>query len=213
VASTDGSTFDTVLRIYDDCDGEEVMCDDDGGEGLTSELRFETTAGQTMLFVIDGYSPGSWGDFEFTILACEEEEVAEIDGSSTYSGTLTIDVEASFLFVSMSDVCEGTIEVLVDMTADPQIEAVGSCSFSGELEEHFPGTYHGDLTGHVFGPPGAAGDLYVDLGADADPIDTDWNGSLMDTFVSGSFTDEITFDAGIIDADVEFTGSFYATLD
>jgi len=35
----------------------------------------------------------------------------------------------------------------------------------------------------------------------------------MVTVVSGSFTDENTFAAGIIDADVEFTGSFYATLD
>jgi hypothetical protein len=49
--SLEGTTFeptnDTVLSIYDACDGEELACDDDSGDGYLSELLLDTDANTT----------------------------------------------------------------------------------------------------------------------------------------------------------------------
>jgi len=40
-------TNDTVLSLYDACAGNEIACDDDGGDGELSTLTFEAAAGTT----------------------------------------------------------------------------------------------------------------------------------------------------------------------
>ena len=42
---TNGSAYDTVLRIYPTCEGVEIVCDDDAGDGLDSLLEFEPVVG------------------------------------------------------------------------------------------------------------------------------------------------------------------------
>ena len=68
-ASTDGSTFDTVLMIFrDSCvsDGD-AYCDDDGGSGRLTSALSRTLGPGTFFFVVDGSSVGSSGTYEFEI--------------------------------------------------------------------------------------------------------------------------------------------------
>ena len=68
-ASTDGSTFDTVLMIFrGSCvsDGD-AFCDDDGGSGGGTSALSRTLGPGTFFFVVDGFSVGSSGAYEFEI--------------------------------------------------------------------------------------------------------------------------------------------------
>ena len=56
--STDGSAFDTVLSVRAACDDAEaeLACDDDGGDGTRSRLRFEAQADTDYFVFVDGYN-------------------------------------------------------------------------------------------------------------------------------------------------------------
>ncbi|RJO64124.1 MAG: VCBS repeat-containing protein, partial [Myxococcales bacterium] len=58
VVSTTGSAFvpvnDTVLSVFDECGGSEIACDDDGGPGLLSEVRFQAVRGETYYIRVAG---------------------------------------------------------------------------------------------------------------------------------------------------------------
>jgi hypothetical protein len=70
VLDTSGSTYDTVLSIRaGTCDGTELGCDDDSGDGLTGMLAMNLTAG-TYYVLVD-----AWGS------------------SSTYMGNYILDVD------------------------------------------------------------------------------------------------------------------------
>ncbi len=69
VASTDGSTFDTVLYVSQTActDGVDLYCDDDGGEGSASAIDQMFDPG-TYYFVVDGYGSSSAGEYFFEVL-------------------------------------------------------------------------------------------------------------------------------------------------
>ncbi len=54
VADTNGTGFDTVLAVKDGC-GDEVACDDDGGEGNRSRVVFDAEPGRLYAITVDGY--------------------------------------------------------------------------------------------------------------------------------------------------------------
>lgn len=66
-ATTDGSSFDTVLYyLIGACPGLEAACDDNSGEGTRSLL--ETTLGPgTYYFIVDGWGSDSAGDYVFEL--------------------------------------------------------------------------------------------------------------------------------------------------
>ncbi len=68
-ATTDGSTFDTVLMIFRDAcvTGGDAYCDDDGGSGGGASALTRVMGPGTFFFVVDGYSPGSMGAYTFEI--------------------------------------------------------------------------------------------------------------------------------------------------
>lgn len=68
VASTAGSTFDTVLHLHaGSCEsGMEIACDDDGGEGQTSYLERVLDPG-TYFFVVDGWGATNAGEYLFEV--------------------------------------------------------------------------------------------------------------------------------------------------
>jgi hypothetical protein len=68
--TTDGSSFDTLLLIYHGCEGTEIACNDDGGEGLRSRLTLTAEAGDVYFLVVDGYSSFSSGAFILNINDC-----------------------------------------------------------------------------------------------------------------------------------------------
>lgn len=69
--TTNGSDFDTLLLIYHGCEGTEIACNDDGGEGLRSSLTLSSVEeGDVYFFVVDGYSSSSVGSFVLNINDC-----------------------------------------------------------------------------------------------------------------------------------------------
>ncbi len=64
VASTEGSSFDTVLHVHRTActAGGELFCDDDGGEGATSLIDQMLDPG-TYFIVVDGFGSGSAGEY------------------------------------------------------------------------------------------------------------------------------------------------------
>lgn len=69
IASTDGSSFDTVLHMHSGMcrSGAETACDDDGGDGSTSLLDRTLDPG-TYFFVVDGWGMVSAGSYVFEVL-------------------------------------------------------------------------------------------------------------------------------------------------
>ncbi len=61
---TNGSTFDTVLYIYNS--QVEVRCDDDAGISLQSLVTYPVTAGQDIMIFVDGYGTAK-GDFKLNV--------------------------------------------------------------------------------------------------------------------------------------------------
>ncbi len=66
---TQGTPFDTVLTVFDDCDGDSLGCNDDvvGGGATTSELTLELRADETVIIVVDTPASTELGDGEVTL--------------------------------------------------------------------------------------------------------------------------------------------------
>ncbi len=65
IVSTFGSSFDTVLYVYEgECTGVPIACNDDESVVvLTSELLVTPGMGNTITVVVDGYGPTAQGDY------------------------------------------------------------------------------------------------------------------------------------------------------
>lgn len=74
------SSFDTVMYILDgDCEGSEIGCSDDVGQGvLTSSVTMNLNAAQTIFIVIDGYN-GESGNYRLEITGSEQNCSDELD--------------------------------------------------------------------------------------------------------------------------------------
>lgn len=70
-----GSNFDTVLYALDGCGGTEIICNDDAGD-MTSRINVTLTAGQEVVFVVDGAELES-GDYNLNVEldACPDFEI------------------------------------------------------------------------------------------------------------------------------------------
>lgn len=66
---TTGSSFDTVLSIFDTCAGPPLACNDDAGFELHSELIVELAGGEKVMVAVDGHDPNDLGPF---VLSVEE---------------------------------------------------------------------------------------------------------------------------------------------
>jgi hypothetical protein len=86
------STFDTVLYLFDECEGTELACNDDyfkEADGYASEIQRHVSTGEEMLIVVDswaGSDEGSW------ILSILDGEALPIDAVlPSIEGTLITD--------------------------------------------------------------------------------------------------------------------------
>ncbi len=61
-----GTFFDTTLAVFDECNGQELACDDDTEPKLCSTVTWTAVAGETYLIRLSGWS-GGFGSFELTI--------------------------------------------------------------------------------------------------------------------------------------------------
>ncbi|MDG5491715.1 T9SS type A sorting domain-containing protein [Psychroserpens sp. SPM9] len=75
-ASLCGSGFDTIITIYDACDGTEIATNDDSC-GLQSEVTFTSDGVTTYLISIQGFDAES-GDYNLT-LECASENIPDND--------------------------------------------------------------------------------------------------------------------------------------
>lgn len=92
VIDTDGSDFDTVLRVYESCRTDEVACDDDGGsDGSDSMLTITGSAGELALLVVDGATKRDSGDFQLNIAPYEfpyDLDIGSVTGTAAALGDL-----------------------------------------------------------------------------------------------------------------------------
>ena len=58
--------IDVIGGLWDGCDGEELVCDDDGGEVIDSRIVVDAAAGEEFLWVVNAYGTVSAG-FEISI--------------------------------------------------------------------------------------------------------------------------------------------------
>ncbi|MBM75011.1 MAG: hypothetical protein CMK59_06405 [Proteobacteria bacterium] len=69
---TVGSSYDTVVAVYDDCssvaNGVEMGCDDNMvGESMVSSISCHVFSGDTMIVVVDGWNLSKMGDYQLNI--------------------------------------------------------------------------------------------------------------------------------------------------
>ena len=94
---TEASSYDTLLRLFDACEGVSLACDDDGGSGVTSKITHPMEEGDEVFVVVDGYSGGSSGSFELDInyepassdgeTVPHDEDLGDETGTSVASGS------------------------------------------------------------------------------------------------------------------------------
>jgi hypothetical protein len=131
--TTDGSTFDTLLAVYtgDSLSNlTEVASDDDEDPAagiLTSEVAFNTAAGQTYQIAVDGYD-GDWGQITLNLTSATTQLTAprfQPDGSFQFTvnglagGVYEIDLSTNSLTWSSIGTLTNTsgISTFVDGTA------------------------------------------------------------------------------------------------
>lgn len=64
---TAGSSFDTVLSIFDACEGPALACNDDANFELQSELIVDLDGGDKRLIVVDGHESDDFGPFVLNV--------------------------------------------------------------------------------------------------------------------------------------------------
>lgn len=53
--------IDVIGALWDGCDGEELVCDDDGGDAIDSRILVDAAAGEDFLWVVNAYGTVSAG--------------------------------------------------------------------------------------------------------------------------------------------------------
>jgi hypothetical protein len=126
-----GSSYDTMLAIYEDCDcdlksSDLVACNDDAGGTYQSEITFTAAAGEQYLIEIGGY------------------------GSQTGQGVLTISCEGK-PGVSSNDDCEnaqdiGDVTDLAFNTTEMTFDGPGDCMTSPNIWYRYTAVCTGQAT-------------------------------------------------------------------
>jgi hypothetical protein len=102
--TVDDGTIDTVLHAHRACpgtDADQIACNDDGGDGVSAELRLDVRTGDDLYIVVDGYNADDVGaiDVEWeltegasvTALCNGGASVMDVGGDASVTGTLSRD--------------------------------------------------------------------------------------------------------------------------
>jgi hypothetical protein len=137
IASTDGSSFDTVLHVRTgDCgEGTQIACDDDSGTGLQSRLELSLVAG-TYYFIVDGYSSTRSGNYVFStdVVANDSAFLIEVSVPSHIHASTAGSGYDTVLHLHNGVACDATTQLACDDDGGPgttsQIEMdVGAGSY------------------------------------------------------------------------------------
>ncbi len=109
---------DTQFSLFEgSCDGPEIACDDDSGEGLLSEVVFQTEEGVTYYLLVDGWN-GTEGQFCLNmaqaVVGCTNPQALNYNADATADdGSCIFPCDANLIFVS------GTPATGFDITGIP----------------------------------------------------------------------------------------------
>lgn len=78
VFDTLGAPFDTVLALYDRCDGSELACNNNLGDRQQSELVRKLRVGEQALIAVEGYGgENGTGTLSVTRVTCPDADLSE----------------------------------------------------------------------------------------------------------------------------------------
>ncbi len=84
VFDTSGSSFDTVLGIFDECDGAEVACNNNNGQLATSEIVARAERDDTLLIAVDGFAGDQGlGSLNISRVSCPDTDLQSLEGTLT----------------------------------------------------------------------------------------------------------------------------------
>ncbi|MEA3642210.1 MAG: S8 family serine peptidase [Lamprobacter sp.] len=87
--SAPGQLSDPLLRLYDDI-GTQIAMNDDGGEGLNSELIYTTSGAETVFLSAEGYANLRSGSYVLTSSASGAGPGRDVPGDTSTTHTLNI---------------------------------------------------------------------------------------------------------------------------
>lgn len=127
---TIGSSYDTVMSIFSSCDtGSEIVCDDDGGSGLTSAATVTLGAGESIVILVDGYM-GDTGSWELNISSgggsCGEIDIMSMLGSPVTSGSTAAEDSHFTQSCGGGDAVESVVVFVAPANGSYTFDTVGS---------------------------------------------------------------------------------------
>ncbi|MCB9529296.1 MAG: hypothetical protein H6701_13095 [Myxococcales bacterium] len=149
--SIERAAHDTVLTLRADCEGPELACDDDGGEGLRSRIVRAFAAGEAAVVVVDGFNAAA-GVVPLGITADEAgfcEDAVDNDGDGRVD-CADPDCAAECPVVSERGLCGGGVDDdgdgLVDC-ADPDCADDALClpAVEGDCDDGLDADRDGDV--------------------------------------------------------------------
>jgi hypothetical protein len=105
--STDGSDFDTILAVYEECDASaaDIECDDDGGAGSQSSITMNAQAFETYYVLVSGYKTEAAGNYTLNITG-SGSSVPECTSSAQCSGNQRCENERCVTDTQTSALCD-----------------------------------------------------------------------------------------------------------
>jgi len=127
---TIGSGYDTVLSVFSSCDTDtEIVCDDDGGSGLTSAATVTLAAGESIVIAVDGYM-GDTGSWELNISSgggsCGEVDIMGDLGSPVASGSTAAEDSHFTQSCGGADAVEAVVVFVAPANGSYTFDTVGS---------------------------------------------------------------------------------------
>lgn len=153
VFDTFGSSYDTVLAIYSDCEGQEVACSDDAPDWIGPSLvALPITSGDTVIAAIDGLLGGS-GDWVLNISRAPDDELDCTDGlDNNYDGNTDCadnDCLGEPGCDCPDDVLSGSLPIATSGTTSGASALSGSCGYASDLSPEQTFSYTASSTGDV----------------------------------------------------------------
>lgn len=88
VIDTSGSSFDTVIGVFDECDGTELACNNNLGELPISELVLRAERDDELLLVVDGFAGDQGvGSLNIARVSCPDTDLQSQEGTIPLSTT------------------------------------------------------------------------------------------------------------------------------
>lgn len=125
-----GELQNTRMQILDGCDGNIIVCDEDGGSGLMSRIEIPCeayTPEQELLIQVDGF--GAMGTFSISVAieSCQQITGCTDPEACNFNPNAAIDDESCLVPEPDCTTCEAEVLVIVDSDGDGVCDAEDGC--------------------------------------------------------------------------------------